>query len=265
MSPRTAGQAAGQAAGRAPGRRQAGFTLVEITLALAILGVLVAMALQNMTNTVRGRDMVLDGLRRPKVANALLAQLVKDLRYLWFGGLTGNAGFVGRSGNVGGKDADRLDFLTARPARSVPLDEENRSEDAPQAALAEVGYAFRQRDDGRYLELWRREDPYVDDDPSTGGRYTLIYDRIVSCNLTYYDRPSETKNKEGLEEWDSRTKKRVPYAIILELTFDAEERDPAKEGEEPEKLVRIFLLKPGGESAVDWPAGTGATGAPAMQ
>lgn len=251
-------------AGRAPARPRAasGFTLVEITLALAILGVLVALTLQNMTSTVRGRDMVLDGLRRPKVANAVLAQMVKDLRYLWFGGLSGNAGFVGRSATVGGKDADRMDFIAARPARSVPLDEENRSEDAPQAALAEVGYAFRQRDDGRYLELWRREDPYVDDDATTGGRYTLIYDRMVSCNITYYDRPSETQNKQGMEEWDSRQKKRVPYAIILELTFDAEERDDAKEREEPEKLVRIFLLKPGGESAADWPSGTGAGGAP---
>lgn len=247
-------------------RRAQGFTLVEVTVALAILGLIVSMTLQNMTNTVRGRDMIIEGLRRPKVANAIMSQIVKDLRYLWFGGLTGNAGFVGASGNKNGKDADSMHFITARVARSVPLDEENRSEEAPQAALAEVSYALRSRDDGRYLELWRREDAYVDDDPTGGGMYSLIYDRILSFNLTFYDRPSENQAKQGQksgeEEWDSRTKKRVPYAIILELTFDAEEVEDERARAEPEKIVRIFLLKPGGESSVDWPAGAGASGTP---
>ena len=96
-----------------------GFTLLEIIVSLAILGTLVAMTLTNMTNTVRGRDIVLSGLRRPKVSNAVISQIVKDLRYLWFGGLTGNAGFVGRSQQVGGRDGDRIDFITARPHRTA--------------------------------------------------------------------------------------------------------------------------------------------------
>lgn len=243
-------------------RHPAGFTLIEVTVAVAILAGLVTLTLQNMSNTMRGRDTVLEQLRKPKVANALLSQFVRDLRYLWFGGLTGNAGFVGRHVESNGKDADRIDFVTARPARSVALDEENRSEDAPQAQLAEVGYAFRPRDDGRYRELWRREDPYVDDDPTAGGKYTLIYDRVRSFKITYFDRPSEATGKNGQEEWDSRAKRRVPYAIVVDITFDAEEAEGTQREEEPERLRRIFLLKPGGESAVDWPSGTGATGQP---
>ena len=236
---------------------------MEVTVAVAILAGLVAMVLQNMSNTVEGRDLVLNGLRKPKVANALLAQFVKDLRYLWFGGLTGNAGFVGRHRNVNGKDADRIDFVTARTARSVVLDEESTSEDQAQAELAEVGYAFRARDDGKYIELWRREDPYVDDDPTTGGKFSLIYDRVRSFKITYFDRPSEAQgNNNGQEEWDSRQKRRVPYAIVVDITFDAEEAENESRDEEPERLRRIFLLKPGGESAVDWPSGTGATGQP---
>ena len=240
-----------------------GFTLIEVTVAVAILGVVVVLTLQNMSNTVRGRDQVIEGLRKPKVANALLSPLVKDLRYLWFGGLTGNAGFLGRHQQIG-QDADRIDFITARTARSVPLDADNRNEDAPQAVLSEVGYAFRKRDDGKYLELWRREDPYVDDDPTSGGEYTLIYDRVRSFKLTYFDRPSEVEAGKNLgsEEWDSRQKRRLPYAIVVDITFDAEETDSAKGEDEPERLRRIFLLKPGGESAVDWPSGTGATGQP---
>lgn len=235
---------------RAPG----GFTLLEIMVSLAILGTLVAMTLTNMTATVRGRDIVLEDLRRPKISNAVISQVVKDLRYLWFGGLTGNAGFLGRSAQVGGRDADRIDFITARTGRTVPLDEDNRAEDAPQAQLCEVGYALRQSETGRHLELWRREDPYVDDDPVNGGSYTLVYDRIRELSWTFFDRPGETQDTKGQEEWDSRVRKRVPYALILQLTFDVEEVEDPRREPEPEKVVRIFLLKPGNTMAVDWPA-----------
>jgi len=236
--------------------RQRGFTLIEIVVALTILSALVAMVLTSMQLTVRGRDDLLERLRRPKVANAIISQIIKDLRYLWFGGLTGNAGFVGRSQQVGGRDGDRIDFVTARLARTVPLDEENRSEDAPQAQLAEVGYALRPGEDGQHIELWRREDAYVDDDPTNGGSYTLIYDRIREVSWTYYDRPGEAQDAKGQEEWDSRVKKRVPYALILQLSFDAEEGGDAGAEAEPQKVVRIFLLKPGGTMAVDWPGGS---------
>jgi len=243
-------------------RRERGFTLIEIVVALTILGSLVAMVLTSMQVTVRGRDDLMERLRRPKIANAIISQIIKDLRYLWFGGLTGNAGFVGRSQQVGGRDGDRIDFITARVARSVPLDEENRSEDAPQAYLAEVGYALRASDNGQHNELWRREDPYVDDDPTNGGSYTLIYDRIRELSWTYYDRPGEAQEAKGQEEWDSRVKKRVPYALILQLAFDAEASEDARDEQEPQKVVRIFLLKPGGTMAVDWPGGSTATPPP---
>jgi general secretion pathway protein J len=248
-------------------RRASGFTLIEVVVALAILAALVGMTLQNMTNTVRGRDIVLERLARPKVANAVLSQIVKDLRYLWFGGLTGNAGFSGRGGRVGSFDGDRVDFVTARLARSVPLEEGARQDDDTQRpALSEVGYALRPRDDGTGNELWRREDPYVDDDPTNGGSYSLIYDRVRDFNLTYFDRPgvNQKARDKGAEDWDSRIKKRVPYAIILQMTFDAVESDDPRDEGEPERIVRIFLLKPGSTAAVDWPASGAAPGGAAM-
>lgn len=242
--------------------RSRGFTLLELIVSLGILAALVGLVLQLMTLTVRGRDMVLEGMRRPKVSNAIISQIVKDLRYVWFGGLTGNAGFVGRSRTVGGKDGDRIDFITARLARTVELDEENKDEDRPMSNLSEVGYALRQSDDGVHLELWRREDAYVDDDPANGGAYTLIYGRVRELSWTYYDRPGESPGNKGHEEWDSRVKRRVPYALILQLSFDVEDDEERRDDAEPEKLVRIFLLKPGSTMAVDWPAsGTPAGGA----
>jgi len=93
-----------------------------------------------------------------------------------------------------------------------------RSEDRT-SPLTEVGYACRVNDeDSDYLELWRREDYFVDDKPTDGGHYTLVYDRIRTFRLRYYPIPEEAQVKEGLEEWDSGLKKGIPYAIRVRGT-----------------------------------------------
>jgi prepilin-type N-terminal cleavage/methylation domain-containing protein len=236
-------------------RTRRGFTLIEITVAITILAILVVLLFQVMEGMVRGRQMVQDeGLRKPKVANALLGQFIKDLRYLYWGGLQGDAGFLGRSQTMGGKDADRIDFVTARMTRTVPLEEGGRLEERKESPLTEVGYACRPSENGPYLELYRREDPYVDDDPTEGGQYTLIYDKIREFDLRYFPIPEETlrDRTEGEEEWDSRLKRKIPYAIILKINFDVDDQSKESEQKDPERIYRIVLLKGGDRRAVPW-------------
>ena len=236
-------------------RRTRGFTLIEITVALTILAILVVLLFQVQAGMVRGREMLQDeGLQKPKVANALLGQIMKDLRYLYWGGLGGDAGFLGRSRSLAGKDADRIDFVTARTTRTLPLEEEGRAEDRKESPLTEVGYACRQSDNSKYLELYRREDPYVDDDPTDGGQYTQIYDKILEFDLRYFPIPEETlkERTEGDEEWDSRLRHKIPYAIILKINFDVDDQSQEKVEKDPERIYRIILLKGGDRRAVAW-------------
>ena len=228
-------------------RGDRGFTLLEVMMALAVLGMVVMSVYQVLQNQVRGQDMVREGLRRPKIQNAILGQILRDFRYLHFdGSLVGDAGFIGKNKEVGGKDADIIDFVTARPSRNAHIHDDGARDDIP-SPLTEVGYALRMNDENSdWLELWRREDWFVDSDPTKGGKYTLVYDKITKFDLVYFPIRIENETGKALDEWDTRAKNgRLPYAVVLDLKFDVAERGPdADEDELEDELIRrIIILK----------------------
>jgi len=244
---------------------QGGFTLLELSIAIALLGVVMGLMYQAINGTITGRNIVYDDLQKPKVANAILGQIFKDFRYIYWGGLVGDAGFRGKAIQKAGMDADRVAFVTARRTRTVGSDEDGaeRGQDR-ESPLTEVGYACRPNPKfGQWLELYRREDYFVDAKPTEGGFYTLVYDKIRSFRLRYFPIPEEHFEKEGgLEDWDSAQKKGIPYAILLKIEFDV--REPV-EGEEYEEdkidpIHRIILLR--GGYNVAWGDAAAPAGAP---
>jgi hypothetical protein len=121
-----------------------------------------------------------------------------------------------------------------------------------------VGYACRQNESHPgFIELWRREDFFVDDDPTDGGVFSLVYDRLLRFNVMYFPDPTEhgqgsaEQKHQGLEEWDSRIRKKIPYAVLLQIEYDA-----TRTGDEPDPdapgapITRIVLLRGGAEDAV---------------
>ena len=229
--------------------RVRGFTLLEVVVAVAIVAVVVAMVSMILQNTVEGQDMVREGLRVPKIQNAILGQIFRDFRYLYWDGFSGNAGFVGINKDIGGKEADAVDFVTARPSRTAHMSDDQARDNIP-SPLTEVGYALRVNDrNSEYLELWRREDWFVDDNPVRGGKYTLIYDRIKTFHLQYFPIPEENVSGEGVDEWDTRAKGRLPYAIVLDIRFEVDEekkstrRRGRQDEEDTERIRRIVVLK----------------------
>jgi prepilin-type N-terminal cleavage/methylation domain-containing protein len=228
---------------RADARRDAGFTLVELLVAIFLLGTIMTFVYQILWNAVMARDLVTEDLEGPKVETAIFDQIARDLRFLYFeqGRLPGDSGFWGRSKQMNGRDIDRLDFLTARTTRVAQLEE--ATEQPGDSPLTEVGYALRQNEKNpRWFELWRREDYFVDDDPTDGGKYSLVYDKIRRFNLRYFTTPEKNDAEQGLEEWDSKEKHNVPYAIILDMLYDV--REPAGDREQA-KVAKILLMKPG--------------------
>lgn len=228
-----------------PPRPGAGFTLIEVAVAITLLSLTMTFVYQILMNTIRARDATTEGLEGPKIDNAITDQLIKDFRFLYWrpGQLPADAGFWGRQTNV--NNAGRIDFVTARTSRVAQLEESNAV--VGNAPLVEVGYAPRRNEAagmGRWIEIWRRESFYVDDNPTEGGMYDLIYDKVRSFELRYYNLPEErAKDDQGLEEWDSKVLHKIPYAITLNLEYDL--RESGAESEEPQgKVRRIILLTP---------------------
>ena len=230
-------------------RGQTGFTLLELSISIALLGTIMGLMYQTLSGTIDNRNMVQDSLRGPKVANAILAQIFKDFRYIYYGGFTGDTGFRGKAVQLAGMDADRVSFITARRTRTIGSEDDGRRATVErESPLTEVGYACRPSPQyAQWLELWRREDYFVDSKPTEGGFYTLVYDKIRSFRMRFYPKPEEAVDREGLEEWDSAAKKGIPYAILLKIQFDVTE---ALEGQEYEPddidpIHRIILLRGG--------------------
>ena len=239
--------------------RQTGFTLVELSVALAILGLIVTFVYEVLWNAVKSRDIITEGLESPKVDNAIFDQLARDFRYLYYqtGQLPGDAGFWGRDRQISGMDADRVDFVTARKSRIAELEEATSSPgDSP---LTEVGYVCRANDtNNQWLELWRREDYFIDDDPTDGGKFSMVYDKIRRFSLRYFPLPEDNGDTQGIPEWDSKTNHKVPYAIILDMSYDV--REPAV-SEPQTRMTKMILIKP----ATSLPPDTGMTTTPGMR
>lgn len=239
-----------------PAPRRAGFTLLEVVIAVSLLALMLTFVYESLSNTLRTREAITEELEAPKIETAILDELMRDLRFIYYrpGLLPADAGFWGRSRTVNGSDGDRMDFLTCRDSRRALLEDTNQT--LMNSPLVEVGWACRPSDTyDRMLELWRREDYFVDDDPTDGGMFDLVYDKLRSFDLRYY-KPGEERDESdnGLEEWDTKTTHRLPYAIVLNMKYDVAPPPPGDRGRQPppaKSVRRIILLKPAQSVAPD--------------
>lgn len=224
-----------------------GFTLIEVVVAMAILAFTMSAVYQTVSLTHNTREVIESRLEAPKQAAAMLDQVFRDFRYVYYreGLFPSGAGFDGKSHSLSGRDADRVDFVTARTSRHAELEDAPSSSSKADSPLTEVGYAVRQGE-GQYLELWRREDYWVDDDPTNGGQYSLITDRLHSFRLRYFPVPEENTDPKGLEAWNTTTTRKLPYAVMLELQYwERPIPEGVREPPKPQKVLRILVLKAG--------------------
>jgi hypothetical protein len=109
-----------------------------------------------------------------------------------------------------------MDFLCTTDAVTVIADGNGRP---VRPTLCEVGYWLKPNDQlGELCELWRREDPLIDDDLVTGGQFQLVHDRVKTLEITYY-RTLGSK-AEAFYEWDASQRDELPRRIKIELTLE---------------------------------------------
>jgi len=229
--------------------RQAGFTLIEVLLAIGITATVMMTVGTTFSILLSAREVVDELAESTEAGPRILNLIERDLRGMWTFNVGNNAVFRGRDMDVGSFEADRMDFLTTTDAVGFVLDDHGTPR---KPSVCEVGYWFKQNQRYRDLiEMWRREDPMVDNDLITQGSFQLVHDRLKNFKVTYY----KTLGHEAEEflEWDSTTEDLLPRRIKIEFTIerrrgsrnvvnDAEIED----FEEAEKTyVRHFVLDPG--------------------
>jgi prepilin-type N-terminal cleavage/methylation domain-containing protein len=199
-----------------PTGRDRGFTLIEVLLAMTITSVVMVTVATTFHVMLNARDLVDDLAESTEAGPRILNLIERDLRGLWTYNVHNNAVFRGRDMDVGGRDADRLDFLTTTDAVGTVLDLNNIPR---KPSICEVGYWFKPNPKYRdVFEMWRREDPMVDDDLITQGTFQLVHDRVKSFKVTYF----RSLGHEALEEfaWDSAQEDKLPKRMKIEFTIE---------------------------------------------
>jgi len=193
-----------------------GFTLIEVLLAAAISAVVMLTVATTFHAMLNARDVVDDLAESTEAGPRIMNLIERDLLGIWTFNVHDNAVFRGRNLDIAGKEADRLDFLCTTDAVGTVLDGNNVPR---KPTLCEVGYWLKPNPRFRdLLELWRREDPMVDDDLITQGTFQLVHDRIKHFKVTYYR--TLGKSAEELLEWDSKLEDALPKRIKISFSIE---------------------------------------------
>lgn len=200
-------------------RPRAGFTLVEVMLALLIVGFMMVAVTQILSAARQTRDVIHNIQERQLAGPAILARVDADLRALTTFDRDSRYALRVRNRVVDGFDADSLDFVTT--VNSLLPFAESANVDFRRADVNEVGYRLRPNPNSDdFLEIYRREGFGVDEDPFEGGRYALLHDRIKGFNVFVY--AEDGPEAEPEESWGTADDQFVglPARIEMELTIE---------------------------------------------
>jgi general secretion pathway protein J len=183
-----------------------GFTLLEVLMAIAILGLMMAVVSLSFSGTFRLRDVMEDNGRRDRMARACLSLLADELT---MGRNLPGAPWLGKNGEADGQPADLLAFVSTGHVRMRP--------EVPESELSRLLYTRR----GSALVRVALPNPYLTDVKTI--EPTDVATGVIALNIRYYD----AKLSAWTNEWDSVRKQGLPSAILIELTLEDARKEPA--------------------------------------
>lgn len=202
-----------------------GFTLLEVMISLAIMAMVMATVMQTVQQTNSAVDAIHNIMETESIGPRILQLIREDIENIAVKDVTDYKIMLGKDDTLIGSGADRIDLLVNK-ASKTPFE----AYDSPRLVhptLLEVGYRLRQNQErSDFLELYRREDPLVDDEPFRDGAYALVYDRIVSLDIRYAREPDFDIRWE--DDWDSEIEQALPFAIEIFLEVEVQPRRSAE-------------------------------------
>ncbi len=176
---------------------RAGFTLIEVMLVALIMGMMMVSISKLMQAARRTRDTIHNFQEAQLAGPAVLEMIVRDLQGLITTSRPRTDWLRVTDRTVNGLDADRIDFVTTTDSLLVKVDDD----DEPlRADINEVGYVLRPNpDNDEFLEIYRREDFGVDDQPMEDGEYTFLSDQVKGLNIEVFH--TDGPDAEPEDEW----------------------------------------------------------------
>jgi hypothetical protein len=208
---------------------------MEVLLTLALLATAMAIISGVLVSSIETRDRIEESIVRYEVGPAVLRIMAEDIRaaFIPFGSPADKEYFVGRAITSGMGSADRLDFVSTRnsfdPDTGLECD------------VTEIGYQMLMNfEDSSLYRLMRREDPFIDDKPLSGGALAQMFNRVKSLKFEYFDG----------EEWklgwnNTKQSAKLPEAVRIELILSLPQLGGTDESEpyEPTFSTTVSLPK----------------------
>lgn len=186
-------------------KSHAGFTLVEILVAVALLGVIGAMVFGSLVMTMNAVDTGREHVAKEQAIRRILRLMAEEISlskrntmYPW----------VGTNATLDGQPADILAFLA--------MSHELSTSAAKESETVRVVYT-RERD--RLIRFVRRNLYTLTDTNETLDQMELA-DRVQAFNIRYYD----DQNRIWIDEWPAAPK--LPKALLIEVTFQYPDAAP---------------------------------------
>jgi general secretion pathway protein J len=213
-------------------RRRAGFTLLEVIVALAILALIASLTFGTIASALNTRDALEADDAVNQSARIAMSRIRRDLSLAY---LTTNTTavntymtlFVGQNA-----DPDRLWFAS--------LSHQRLYRGARESDQTEITYWTEDDPNIRSAKvLLRREAPRIDNAPERDGVIAPVAFGVTGFDVQYLD----SQTAEWREEWDSTgvdTPNRLPRAAMVTLTLLAP--DPDDEEQTVERTLSTTVL-----------------------
>lgn len=181
--------------------RHAGFTLIEVMLAVAILATIVVLTWGTVSSSFRFRRAALDKFDRYRNVQQALDRMNREI----------SMAFVTNVGQIATSDSREIQYQTAFIGRNdeltfTSLAHVRTRADEVASEQCEISYRLeRQRglDGDMHQNLVRREDAPIDNDPEEGGvLYTLMHD-VEDITFEYWDGTREMGGDAWTRTWDA--------------------------------------------------------------
>jgi prepilin-type N-terminal cleavage/methylation domain-containing protein len=229
-------------------RREAGLTLIEVLVGLVLLSSFIAGIYTVVIGTMQARKKIQEISAVYTAGSEILDIIERDLRGAYFHGVKDGNAFAAKMDSVNGEKCSVVDLVTTTNSKNfVEVDGEYVRSD-----ITEVGYRMKESDDfAGFAELYRREQPFFDEDPLKGGEYYLVYDRVLSMYMEFFEKPDDESSsttiaaeETGEEDWDAAEKKALPYAARITLVLGAPPELAQNPGEDERRrtFVRWVLF-----------------------